>query len=159
MNIILHHLDELLDFHRKYDKDYLPRIDNDEIFLDEQKDKIKKYENERNKIFSKITSEEEGNKGNYILQLYRYLIKDGYIEYENKHHYITLSGKIFEGYVYRENTKMKEEKKEEQLKLEVRFVQVILAFGSVGFLVLEILKWYLEKHTPCHCHDIFYLLY
>lgn len=109
MNIILYHLDELLNFHKNYEKYWCPSIpdeDGNPIYPTKEAEyHMKVYSSEIKKIAIKF-SKDEKHWTKYISDLYGVLKKDGYI-IDNKIRYaITPQGKMFKGYVHKARMKI-----------------------------------------------------
>lgn len=136
MNIILYHLDELLNSHRKYDEYWHPTLQDengDTIHVNKKlENDLDIYKREMGKMAMKITKD-KGNWAKYISELYVTLIEDGYIVDKKSRYCITSKGKIFKGYVH--------EKRKEIFWNVIRILAAILTLSGLISIVVSISKY------------------
>lgn len=142
---ILQHLDEILTFHREYDKYYRPPAPDEELTLlfQEAEEELEKqriiYRSERAKSFIRIFGSKDKIDIKYLEELYEILIQDKYIIPKKDHRRITLKGRMFEGYIKQEQNL--------QIKNSLNKVQIwaVILGGIIAFVwySLEILHKYL----------------
>lgn len=179
MNPILQHLDWVLDFHREYEIYWHPTLqdkDGNTIHSSEEFENDMKIYRARIAELAMKISKEEKTWTKYLIELYGILEEEKLVIYEKQRHHITLKGRMFEGFVNRQNRFQNEKERMKLLEERTRVNAVktlilnrrtvvltnrsviltcVLVGGTILLLIWDFVKWYLDKYSVQHFHLFF----